>query len=414
MSCFVLSCVAFVLSAAPASDWTEFRGSTGQGHADVSGLPLTWSETENVAWKVPIAGKGWSSPVVTGDRIYLTTGVAAESGGTDLRVLCLKANDGSSVWDVSVFTTEKAGEIHDKNSQASPTPIILDDRIYVHFGPHGTACLKSDGSIVWKNQKLTYSPQHGNGGSPAIWNDVIVICCDGRDARFVAGLNRKTGEEIWRTERELEPSRGFSFCTPLILTDADRTQAICPGSGGVWSYDPATGKQLWRVAYGEGYSVVPRPVAGHGLVYVCSGFGDGQLFAIDPTGSGDVTESHIRWKIKKGVPKSPSVLLLGNEIYMVDDNGVASCLDALTGEPVWQQRLTGGFSASPVDADGHVWFQNETGVTTVIQPGREFVRIAENSIGDGKTRTFASFAFVQNAILLRSETALYRLQTAQR
>jgi outer membrane protein assembly factor BamB len=178
----------------------------------------------------------------------------------------------------------------------------------------------------------------------------------------------------------------------------------------VWSYDPKTGKQLWRVAYGEGYSVVPRPVFGHGIVYVCSGFGDQQLFAIDPTGSGDVTESHVNWKTKKGVPKSPSVLLVGDELYMVDDKGVASCLNAVSGDIHWQERLTGAFSASPVLANGLIYFQNETGVTTVVKPGIEYQEVAKNTLGDGKVRTFASFAFVENAILLRSETHLYRLQ----
>jgi outer membrane protein assembly factor BamB len=238
----------------------------------------------------------------------------------------------------------------------------------------------------------------------------LILCCDGSDERFVVGLDKHTGKQIWRTERQLEPTKGFSFCTPAILNTGGRSQAICPGSGGVWSYDPKTGKQLWRVAYGEGFSVVPRPVIAHGLVYVCSGFGDGQLFAIDPTGSGDVTDSHVKWKRKKSVPNSPSLLVVGDTIYMVNDGGIASCVDAISGEIYWQERFQGAFSASPSFADGMIYFQNETGVTTVVRPDREYQQVARNKLGDGRSRTFASFAFVDSAILLRSETHLYRIQ----
>ncbi|APZ91180.1 PQQ-binding-like beta-propeller repeat protein [Fuerstiella marisgermanici] len=404
--------VSAFCSGALATDWTEFRGPNGQGHADFQDLPVTWSETENVAWKVPVSGIGWSSPVVSAGRIFLTTAVE-DSSEHSLRVISLDAASGKEQWNVEVFRQAGDVKMHSKNSHASPTAIVEGDRLFVHFGPHGTACLTIDGDIEWKNDKLTYAPVHGNGGSPAISGNVMIICCDGSDNRFVVGLDKNTGKEVWRTERELDPSRGFSFSTPTIINAEGRSMAICPGSGGVWAYDPESGKQLWRVAYGEGYSVVPRPVFGHGLVYVCSGFGDGQLIAIDPTGSGDVTESHVKWKTKKGVPKSPSVLLVGDEIYMVDDKGIATCLDAVSGKQHWQERLGGGFSASPTYADGRIYFQNETGETTVVRPGTKYEEIAKNKIGDGKLRTFASFAFVDNAILLRNETHLYRLQKTE-
>ena len=400
-------------AAVDAADWTEFRGPTGQGHADVSNLATTWSETENVTWKVEVPGNGWSSPVVGGQRIYLTAAVPIEDSEKQqsLKVLCLNADDGSEIWNVEVFqqTDEEKVQIHRKNSHASPTPILEGDRLYVHFGPHGTACLNLEGNVLWRQTELTYRPVHGNGGSPALAGDVMVICCDGGDARFVVGLNKNDGTEIWRTEREFSPSRGFSFSTPTIIEAGGRQQAICPGSGGVFSYDPKTGEQLWRVQYGEGYSVVPRPVVGHGMVYVCSGFGDGQLFAIDPTGSGDVTETHVKWQVKKGVPKSPSILLVGEEIYMGDDGGRGTCLDALTGEVYWEQRLGRAFSASPTFADGHIFFQTEDGETVVLKPGIEYDEVARNKLGED-SRTFASFSFVQNAILLRSESHLYRIE----
>lgn len=344
----------------------------------------------------------------------MTTAVAGGDRQTDarsLRVLCLDAENGGTVWDEEAFDQHGHNvQIHTKNSHASPTPVLDGERIYVHFGPHGTACLKTDGSVLWRNQGLVYEPQHGNGGSPALVDNLLIICCDGSDERFVAGLDKYTGNKVWRTERELEPLSGFSFSTPTIMEAGGRSQAICPGSGGVWSYDTNTGEQLWRVAYGEGYSVIPRPVIGHGMVYVCSGYSDAQLFAIDPTGRGDVTDSHVKWKIKKGVPMSLSLLVIGDEIYMVDDRGIASCVDTVSGIVHWQQRFSGGFSASPAFADGRIYFQNETGVTTLVRPGTEYQEVAKNRLGDGKIRTFASFAFVDNAILLRSETHLYRIE----
>lgn len=407
-----IAALSLSLHSATAADWNQFRGPTGQGHADVDNLPITWSESENVAWKVNVPGLGWSSPVVDGDRIYLTTAVADGDSQHLLQVLCLAAQDGALIWQKTVFTQpdDDSVEMHEKNSHASPTPLIDGDVMYVHFGPHGTACLDLDGDVKWTYTGLDYMPLHGTGGSPALAGDHLIICCDGRDKRFVAALNRTTGEEDWRRDREFEPSRGFSFSTPLVIEVDGQQQAVCPGSGGVFAYDPKTGEQIWRVNYDEGYSVVPRPVYGHGLVYVCSGFGDGRLFAIDPNGTGDVTDSHVRWQVKKGVPKSPSILLLETEIYMVDDRGVATCLDALTGDVHWQQRFKGGFSASPVFADGRIYFQNETGQTTVIAPGTEYKELGQSQLGEGKERTFASFAFVDSAILLRTEHHLYRLQ----
>lgn len=401
-----------------ANDWTEFRGTGGQGHADQIQPVLNWSEAENVTWKVDLPGSGWSSPVVAGGFIYLT--LAEREPQTDpsltqpllLKAIKLDAQSGKVIWNKEVLRIEDTSdlEFHKKNSHASPTPIFRDGRIYVHFGTHGTACMDESGDILWKNTSLTYSPTHGNGGSPALTDDRLIICCDGSDQRFVVGLNSETGKEVWRTVREFSPSRGFSFCTPTLIDMAGESVAVCPGSGGVFAYTTDTGKQIWRVNYNEGYSVVPRPVVGHGLIYVCSGFGDGQLLAIDPNGSGDITEDNVRWKVKKGVPKSPSVLLVDESIYMVDDAGIATCVNALTGDVKWQKRLKGKYSASPVYAGGHIYFQSETGLTTVVKPGDSLQVVETNQVGDGKVRTFASFAFDGDAILLRSETSLYRIE----
>lgn len=417
MRILLLLSVSIVSSHALGSDadWPQFRGPDGQGHAEGIQPAVQWSESENVTWKVDLPGVGWSSPVVAGDDVYLTTAVEVKeeaSSGLSLRTLKLDAKTGKVVWNKEVFLIDDASDVefHKKNSHASPTPVYRSGRIWVHYGTHGTACLNSDGEIQWTNTGLKYSPMHGNGGSPALSGDRLIICCDGSDERFVVGLNADNGEEIWRTEREFSPSRGFSFCTPTVIDVDGREVAICPGSGGVFAYAVDNGQQIWRVAYGEGYSVVPRPVVGHGMVYVCSGFGDGQLFAINPNGTGDITDENVRWKVKKGVPKSPSVILVEESIYMVDDRGIGTCVNALTGEVKWQERLKGGYSASPVYAGGHIYFQNETGLTTVIKPGDALDVVSTNQVADGKLRTFASLAFHGQAILLRNETSLYRIE----
>ena len=407
----LLSCLSAAISNAMAEDWPQFRGPTGQGLSGATGLPIEWSETENIAWKVAIPGLGWSSPVIKGGHVFLTTAVPVDEGH-ELRTLCLDARSGETVWDVKVFDQPGGESIekHAKNSHASPTPVIEGDRIYVHFGPHGTACLNiNDGQPVWKNHEIEYAPNHGNGSSPVLAGDMIVIPCDGRDEQFVLGLTKATGNIVWRTERDVKPEKGFSFCTPLVIDVGGRQQAICPGSGAVFAYDPQTGSEIWRVTYGEGFSVVPRPVYGNGLLYVCTGFGDGRLLAIDPSGTGDITDTHVKWTMKKGVPRSSSLLLVGNELFTADDVGIATCVDALTGETHWQKRLGGNYSASPLYTNGLIYFQAEGGSTTVIRASTEFEEVAQNALSE-EERTFASFAVHEGALLLRSEGHLYRIQ----
>lgn len=416
MTCRVAITMSLFLGAsmAGAGDWTEFRGPTGQGLSDSSNLPVEWSENEHVAWKVSLPGTAWSSPVVQDGRIFLTTAVARGTGtppAQSLRLMCLDAADGRTLWDVEVFLQPGDDvEIHQKNSHASPTPLIDGDRVFVHFGPYGTACLSTDdGAIAWKTRKLKYSPTHGSGGSPALADDLLIICCDGHDRQYVAALDKLSGEIRWKTPRDTSPQKGFSFSTPRIIEVNGRPQAVCPGSDAVFAYEPQTGEEIWRVRYGSGYSVVPRPVYGHGLVYVCSGFGDARLLAIDPTGRGDVTDSHVKWTLEKGVPKSPSPILVENELFLVDDRGIATCVDARTGNVYWQERLGGNFSASPIHASGRIYFQDERGTTTVIAASREFEVLAKNELASGE-RTFASLGIVDDAILLRSENHLYRLE----
>jgi outer membrane protein assembly factor BamB len=396
-------------AATPASgEWPEFRGPTAQGHATATGLPVEWSATKNVVWKQPVPGAGWSSPAISRGQVFLTAGFTAAAGGPSLRTLCFDAASGRELWSTEVFTPAEIAEvpIHKKNSPASPTPIVAGDRVYVHFGHHGTACLDRAGRILWRNNRLGYEPVHGNGGSPLLAGDRLIYSADGGKEPSVVALNPATGELVWRTARTAAVKQTFSFCTPLLITVDGRPQVIIPGSGAVSALDPADGREIWRATYGGGYSVVPRPVFAQGLVFVATGYNRADLLAIRPDGRGDVTDTHIVWRTTKGAPLTPSVVAVGEELYVVSDMGVASCFDAKTGTLHWQERLEGNYSASPIAAEGRIYFQNETGTGTVIRAGRTFEKLAVNALDE---RTLASYGVADNAIFIRTEAHLYRI-----
>ncbi|MBN8247223.1 MAG: PQQ-binding-like beta-propeller repeat protein [Verrucomicrobia bacterium] len=405
----LLLSLAGTLAGAAAPDWTEFRGPTGQGHAGNPGLPLHWNATSNVVWNTTIPGAGWSSPVIAGGRVYLTTAVDGD-GGRSLRALALDASDGRIVWDREVFHPEGGGPgIHGKNSHASPTPLYRDGRLYVHFGHQGTAALDGDGTVLWRQTSLPYPPVHGNGGSP-VWADgALVFSGDGGSDPFVAALDAGTGAVRWKTARVTPAKKKFSFSTPLLITNGVRTEIISPGSGAVCAYDPKDGRELWRVLYGEGYSVVPRPVFGHGLLFLGSGYDRPVVYAVRPAGaSGDATDTAVAWTTARGAPNTPSLLLDGDELYWVSDAGVAACVDPKTGAGFWSERLGGGFSASPILADGRLIFINEEGTAFVVARGRDFRLLARNELGE---RTLASPAVADGALFVRTETRLRRIGT---
>ena len=296
------SATSATANAPSDAEWTEFRGPTGQGHANATGLPLEWSVTKNVVWKQALPGVGWSSPVISRGRIFVTTGVPGAEGRPSLRTLCLETVTGRVVWDTEVFSVAetKTQPIHQKNSQASPTPILDGDAIFVHFGHQGTACLDRSGTIRWRNHHLGYEPVHGNGGAPIIVDDKLIFHADGAKDPFVAALDKKTGELLWKIARTGDVKQKFSFSTPLLIAVNGHPQIISPGSGAVSALDPTDGHELWRVRYGGGYSVVPRPVFAHGLVFIATGFNRADLLAIRPDGAGDVTDTHVAWKTTKG------------------------------------------------------------------------------------------------------------------
>lgn len=403
--------IAIVTVSAAAEDWPQFRGPTGQGISAEKNLPTEWSTTKNVAWKVTVPGKGWSSPIVYKGRVYLTAAVkpdTAEGKERSLRTLCLDAKTGKTIWNVEVFhQTDAATErIHGKNSFASPTPLTDGKHLFVHFGPQGTACLTLDGKTVWKN-KIKYSPRHGAGNSPILVDGKLFFSCDGLSEPFVVALDAGNGKIAWKRERpEQDDVKTFSFATALAIDAGGRQQIVSPATGQVIAYEPKTGRQLWKLKY-VGYSVIPRPVYSHGLVYMSTSYQRTRVLAISPTGSGDVTGSHLKWSISRGAPKTPSALVVGDELYFLSDNGTASCVDAKSGTVHWQKRIGGTYSASPVYADGKIYFQSERGKTIVIKPGRKYREIATNDLGE---RSLASFAVADGALFIRTQTKLYRIQ----
>ena len=391
-------------AAAGAGDWPEFRGPSGQGHSTEQGLPLEWSESQNVVWKTAVPGLGWSTPVVAGGRVWITT--ATDERGGSLRLLAFDAGSGEPVLDVEVFRTEDVGAPNPKNSLASPSAIVDGDRVYAHFGTYGTAALTTAGELLW-TARFTCVTQHGNGGSPIVYDDLLILSCDGYDVAYTVALDTGTGAVRWQVERDQPVSQAYS--TPLVIRVGDADQIVSVGAFRTSAYEPRTGAEIWRVRYGRGFSNVPRPVYGHGLVYIATGFQSPTMLAVRADGSGDVTATHVAWRHRRGAPHTPSPLLVGRELYMVSDLGVMTCLDAESGEVHWQQRIGGNHSASPVFADGRIYVQSEEGRTTVLAPGTAYAELAANQL-DGFS--LASMAVSDGSFFLRTSTHLYRIGSA--
>jgi len=427
----LLAAIAFP-DAAPAEDWPQFRGPRGDGLSTAAGLPLEWSPTLNVRWKVRTPGLGRSSPVVLGDRVWMTTadetpaspeelalrmadlpepGQLYVARRVSLRVLCLDRTSGKLLHDVELFRVENPDPIHRLNSYASPTPAAEPGRVYCDFGTYGTACIDAaTGRVVWKT-RLSADHVLGPGSSPVLVKDLVVLVRDGSDAQYVAALDKTTGKTAWRTDRppvQTETSyEKKAYSTPLVIQAAGRTQIAVPGAQWVCSYDPADGSEVWRVRHGRGYSLAPSPVYGRGMVYVCTGYQVAELLAIRVDGRGDVTDTRVAWKAKGQVPLVSSPILVGDELYCASDSGIVSCFDAESGKLHWRERIGGNHLASPLAADGRLYFFNREGKTTVLKPGKHFVRLAENPL-EGPLA--ATPAVAERAIYLRTDAHLYCIE----
>src|SRR5258706_9360156 len=343
---------------AVAEDWPQFRGPSGQGISQAKDVPIKWSASENVAWKKEIPGQGWSSPVLMGGKIYLTTAMVEGNAPTSLRALCVDPKSGEILWNKEVFHRAAVPSIkHEKNSFASPTPIVTNDRLYVHFGHLGTAALDLAGNILWTQTELSFMSVHGNAGSPILLDGMLIFNCDGARNPFIVALDANSGQVRWKTPRNTPTRAFFSFSTPLAYQVDGVTQIVSPASGIVAAYEPKEGKEIWRVGYGPGYSVVPRPIYTNGLVLLSSGFDNPVVYAIDPKGAkGDMSETKVAWKERKAAPCTPSIIAVGDEVYWVSDNGIAACADTKSGKIHWSHRLGGDFLASPGAAGGRGYF----------------------------------------------------------
>lgn len=397
------------LAASAGENWPQFRGPTGDGHSDSTGLPLTWSESENVKWKTPIHGRGWSSPVIWGEQIWMGT---ATEDGKKMSAVCVDRGSGKILYDILLFENEDPRFCHATNSYASPTPVIEEGRVYMHFGSYGTACLDTaSGKTLWSRRDLPCDHYRGPGSSPILFENLLIMHFDGFDFQYIAALEKTSGKTVWKKDRNIDYNTDNgdlkkAYCTPIVIEVDGRQQLISPAAKATIAYDPRTGEELWKMRY-EQHSATARPLFDGEIVILNSGFGKAELFAVDPTGRGDVTDSHVRWNAKKSIGSKPSQLLIDGLIYVINDGGVASCIDAKSGEVVWENRIGGKHSASPIYADGRVYFFSEEGETTVIKPGRTFEVLAKNELNDG---FMASPAVTGNALILRTTTHLYRIE----
>jgi len=429
-------------STEAAEIWPQFRGPHGNGIADHQNVPMHFGEDQNVTWKTAIEGRAWSSPVVADNVVWLTTAIEHAPSSEEERLAMLRAagieekkiksnaiakaislqlisvdfRSGEVLRQSELTLIEQPDPIHTLNSYASPTPVIDGSRIYCHFGTFGTFCLdRFSGEVLWK-RVLPLSHSVGPGSSPLIHDNLLILIQDGTDRQYVAGLDKITGETVWETERpEMDAPTGDqkkSYCTPVAVTDKrGREQLICMASQWMVAYEPKSGNEIWKVRHGTGFSVVPRPVVHDDVVYFATGFGKPELWAVRIDGDGDVSKTHVLWEEPKGIPAKPSPLLHEGLIYVMADSGVASCFAADDGQEVWKQRIGGDYSASPLLAGGHIYFASQDGKITVIKPGTEGEIVAENQI-EGKI--MASPAAIEHALLIRTDTALYRIENPKR
>jgi outer membrane protein assembly factor BamB len=411
LTLLILSMAVFAVAG---ENWPQFRGPHSAGRADSAKLPITWSEKKNIAWKTAIHDKGWSSPVVWGDQVWLTT---AKADGSQLFAVCVDRDSGAIVRDVKVFDVEHPSELWKGfNSFASPTPAIEEGRVYVHFGTYGTACLDTKtGKTLWQRRDLHCDHWRGAASSPILYGDALFLTFDGYDVQYVVALDKKTGETLWKKDRDInyKTDNGDlkkAFATPSLLTLDGKTQLVSPSAAATIAYDPRTGDELWKVHHG-GMNVTTPPLHGQGKVFLCTGDGGLRLLAVRPGGKGDVTDSHIDWSVKKPlVPSRSSPILVHDLLYMVNEAGVVSCLEAKSGGLVWQERLGGKYWASPIYATGRLYFFDEAGAGHVLAAGREWKRLATNHLDDGCR---ASPAVSGDALFVRTLTHLYRIQSRE-
>ncbi|HEX4414617.1 MAG TPA: PQQ-binding-like beta-propeller repeat protein [Lacipirellulaceae bacterium] len=434
----VASIVVIVASwlAPPArADWPQFRGPFGNGQANENasdqslGLPTTWSESQNVRWKTPIHDRGWSSPVILGGQIWMTT---ATEDGHDFYAICVDEVTGKILYDLKLFHADSPEPLgNNTNSYATPTADIEPGRVYLHFGSYGTACLDTaTGKVLWQRDDLPCRHYRGPSSSPVLFENLLILTFDGVDQQYVTALDKATGKTVWRTDRKvawndqdvtgkgeaeakrlLDGDHRKAHSTPLVIkTPTGQWQLVSGGAKAAFGYDPRTGNELWRIEFDD-FSVAPRPIYHDGIVYLVTGNTHPELWAIRPDATGNLTETpNILWRLKSRVAHTASPMFVDGLIYMASDEGIINCIDAANGNTAWQKRVGGSFAASPIYADGLLYFCDRDGQSTVIKPGRVFEQVASNSLDDG---LMASPAIDGRALYLRTKTHLYRIENPE-
>ena len=434
LAAIVIATVSLAIPAQAQVHWNQFRGPHAGGVSFASDLPVKFGDgSPEIMWQTEVKGRAWSSPVVWKNQVWLTN--APEIQNPDnasnqnanpeegrpplekpirLSAVCVDLETGKVIHDITVFEELRPQFTHLTNSYASPTPWIEDGRLYVHFGAHGTACLDTtSGKKIWERTDIKCHHWRGAGSSPVIHNNSMFLCFDGYDKQFIIALDKRTGKTLWQRDREIDfgtdnGDRRKAYGTPQIVNVNGKDLLVSPFAVATIAYDVTNGDAVWTVYHG-GMNAAARPLIGNGLVYICAGDGKNALVAVRPDGKGDVTKTHIAWRAGKLTPRRPSQLLVKDRYYMCDDDGVASCLNALTGELIWKGRIGGRHWASPAYADGHIYCLSQNGDVTVLKAGPKFEIVARNKLGEGFN---ASPAFTEDSMILRSMSHLYRIKKA--
>lgn len=431
---------SFIQTAHADSPWPQFRGPGGDGVVADQSVAAKFSEAEDLVWKTDLPGRGWSSPVIADGKVWVTTAIEIQASASEikarmrrsgvkeremksrsiaksieLRLMAIDFDSGVIENEIPLELREDPDAIHSLNSYASPTPVIDGDFIYCHFGTYGTFCVHRDSGAIQWNHQVDVAHAVGPGSSPLIVGDHLILILDGCEKQRVVALDKTSGKVRWETARpEMDAPDGDqkkAFCTPIVITDSRGTeQLICMASQFIVSLDPVTGEELWRCRHGRGFSIVPRPVFADDVVYFSTGFGKPELWAVNVTGRGDVTDSHVRWVQEKGMPKKPSPLVADGIVYVVADNGVAVALDASDGDILWMKRLGGNYSASPLLVGDAILFASQEGDVTIIRTGRNFEVMHKTTLSGG---IMASPAVVQGSLIWRTKSALLRFAAAK-
>ncbi|MGE3409943.1 MAG: PQQ-binding-like beta-propeller repeat protein [Pirellulales bacterium] len=417
--CFALLTCA-CSAALPDDNWNQFRGPRGDGTSLAKHLPAEFGEgSPEIVWKTAVPGRAWSSPVVWGDQIWVSNAPEVQNlaEGQDrlekplpLSAVCLDLQSGKIIYDIVLFEIDAPQFTHPTNSFGSPTPYIEEGRVYMHFGAYGTACLDTNtGKKLWERTDFPCDHFRGPGSSVAVYGDLLYLTFDGYDYQYLVALDKFTGRTVWKKDRDfdfgnIDGDAKKAYSTPSLFTIGGRSVLVSPFAGATIAYDPKTGDTVWKLMHG-GMNAAGRPLAGNGLIYINTADGPNPLIALRPEGTGDVT-ADIAWKTNKGVPKRPSQVLVNGLMFMMNDSGVATCLDAKSGEQLWSERVGGDYWASPLYANGLIYSFSQSGEIPVFKAAREYELVAQNKLDDGFV---ASPAVAGESLIVRSKSHLYRI-----